>query len=87
MEYGLGRNLNNYKYGNFWVLILVVMEYGLGLGTAPMVAGISSVLILVVMEYGLGLSFPILVNGELMSLNPCCNGIWSRTVWQEPQRL
>ena len=39
----------------------------------------KQVLILVVMEYGLGeVKFPLVLT-QLQRLNPCCNGIWSRS--------
>ena len=38
------------------------------------------VLILVVMEYGLGQSSEIAKGSSFLRLNPCCNGIWSRTL-------
>ena len=60
------------------VLILVVMEDGLVLAIRQVALGAAAVLILVVMEDGL-----VLINMHLMlltiSLNPCCNGRWSRT--------
>ena len=55
------------------------MEYGLGLCDLFVYDKSLPVLILVVMEYGLGLT--IYVSSDLITirLNPCCNGIWSRT--------
>ena len=63
------------------VLILVVMEDGLVLSYFPRKGNKARrVLILVVMEDGL-----VHANGEFVgfstpSLNPCCNGRWSRTI-------
>ena len=60
------------------VLILVVMEYGLGVFPKKMITTQVNVLILVVMEYGLGGSCSFCSVKCCCSLNPCCNGIWSR---------
>ena len=57
------------------------MEDGLEL-IKPSLAGYKweGVLILVVMEDGLELLKLWLINQLKLSLNPCCNGRWSRTV-------
>ena len=62
------------------VLILVVMEYGLGQWGRNRIRRWRSVLILVVMEYGLGLCSYRQIEDLATCLNPCCNGIWSRTL-------
>ena len=64
------------------VLILVVMEYGLRHMGQTQRRGLSCVvvLILVVMEYGLRLETAMRGQQRLTCLNPCCNGIWSRTL-------
>ena len=41
---------------------------------------VEAVLILVLMEYGLGQGLNIPANREGGCLNPCFNGIWSRTM-------
>ena len=65
------------KSGNV-VLILVLMEYGLGPSCGKGWGQVDCVLILVLMEYGLGREKVLIeVNGK--GLNPCFNGIWSRT--------
>ena len=65
------------------VLILVVMEDGL---VQNYVSNFSRkewrVLILVVMEDGLVLPIMIFIQMIKKSLNPCCNGRWSRTKHQ-----
>ena len=62
------------------VLILVLMEYGLGRSHRGVGRGLSSlVLILVLMEYGLGRDLRGVEGRNLLCLNPCFNGIWSRT--------
>ena len=55
------------------------MEYGLGPAMATVLTGEQSVLILVLMEYGLGHADGNLDGTGGHSLNPCFNGIWSRT--------
>ena len=79
MEYGLwpGRKTHNSSANT--VLILVVMEYGLW-QERLLCRRLrrSRVLILVVMEYGLWL-MQFMCMTIVMSLNPCCNGIWSLT--------
>ena len=74
-------DIKKYKgYGDEWdVLILVIMEYGLGHEKELMNLIPEGVLILVIMEYGLGRFLEFLWSGG-MGLNPCYNGIWSRTV-------
>ncbi len=63
------------------VLILVLMEYGLGRNLRQINEAQRLVLILVLMEYGLG---PRRRSDsrihEWIRLNPCFNGIWSRTM-------
>ena len=60
------------------VLILVVMEYGLRQHSHQLKRQKKpSVLILVVMEYGLRHEVKTFHN--VISLNPCCNGILSQT--------
>ena len=79
MEYGLRQNQ---KYGSnnlHQVLILVVMEYGLRLGHLKTMLKVHIVLILVVMEYGLRQIMKTNMFYIIISLNPCCNGIWSQT--------
>ena len=63
------------------VLILVLMEYSLG-QTNPLLTWfqIRNVLILVLMEYGLGPMVQVPFVWTTSCLNPCSNGIWSRTV-------
>ena len=66
---------------NLSVLILVLMEYGLG----PVPADLQRahqrlVFILVLMEYGLEDESRIVGHFWNLLLNPCSNGIWSRTV-------
>ena len=62
------------------VLILVVMEDGLvHLLIEMIILKLLSVLILVVMEDGLVRSTPCYFCSYSRSLNPCCNGRWSRT--------
>ena len=41
---------------------------------------VERVLILVLMEYGLGQRVARVVRELMQSLNPCFNGIWSRTL-------
>ena len=79
MEDGLVLQPSISKTLTLQVLILVVMEDGLVPNTLAECMILHKVLILVVMEDGLVLavSFPNTV--ELTSLNPCCNGRWSRT--------
>ena len=56
------------------------MEYGLGRSQKAAEYGvIGCVLILVLMEYGLGLVALLLIVIYSICLNPCFNGIWSRT--------
>ena len=55
------------------------MEYGLGLCVDGVIKSLVAVLILVLMEYGLGPCIGYFRVQE-ESLNPCFNGIWSRTV-------
>ena len=66
-----------------YVLILVLMEYGLGQRRQYLFCRVTSVLILVLMEYGLGPDSWQYVADQLHSLNPCFNGIWSRTANNE----
>ena len=62
------------------VLILVLMEYGLGPEFSALHPDVyKDVLILVLMEYGLGQHVVDSYNFSISSLNPCFNGIWSRT--------
>ena len=63
------------------VLILVLMEYGLGPCRCHYLCRhFECVLILVLMEYGLGGLATMWHPARLSSsLNPCFNGIWSRT--------
>ena len=77
MEYGLRLLCLKMRYKHFQVLILVVMEYGLRLYNYTLIFT-SEVLILVVMEYGLR-RFLFRRTRIILSLNPCCNGIWSQT--------
>ena len=71
------------------VLILVLMEYGLGQSLVGDAERLGTVLILVLMEYGLGQSNTYCTpNQRRNCLNPCFNGIWSRTpnlLWQRRQ--
>ena len=62
-----------------FVLILVLMEYGLGRCWQRLYCWRLLVLILVLMEYSLGLVSTRLVALVIARLNPCSNGIWSRT--------
>ncbi len=55
------------------------MEYGLGPVIKRPLCKITLVLILVLMEYGLGHEFKAGVKKWWRRLNPCFNGIWSRT--------
>ena len=64
---------------NFPVLILVVMEDGLVRRACSKWRSSNLVLILVVMEDGLVLIYSWYVSWLAWSLNPCCNGRWSRT--------
>ena len=69
----------NDKLKEWNVLILVVMEDGLVLkDQSPRIFERWAVLILVVMEDGLVLNAYELPQ-MVASLNPCCNGRWSRT--------
>ena len=61
------------------VLILVVMEDGLVPTVKDWMEGVANVLILVVMEDGLVRRQQLLQRMLFASLNPCCNGRWSRT--------
>ena len=61
------------------VLILVVMEDGLVHNVKANITAVTLVLILVVMEDGLVQVEAIGLANALASLNPCCNGRWSRT--------
>jgi len=62
------------------VLILIVMEHALGaLYGDDFIVSICGVLILIVMEHALGDNKNDDDNGNSDCLNPCCNGIWSRT--------
>ena len=88
MEYGLVRCRDQWSLGSSLVLILVLMEYGLVLTDDRVyLYRLEGVLILVLMEYGL-------VHEEAHdeathtqdSLNPCFNGIWSRTLLYSPMR-
>ena len=64
----------------FDVLILVLMEVGHRASRVEKRRrNGQSVLILVLMEYGLGLSKPSHLMVQVACLNPCFNGIWSRT--------
>ena len=63
------------------VLILVVMEDGLVPKVSVGKNGTVNVLILVVMEDGLvPHGGTAQASNEEQSLNPCCNGRWSRTM-------
>ena len=35
------------------------------------------------MEYGLGQEAKVLGHDTIIRLNPCCNGIWSRTAFNK----
>ena len=61
------------------VLILVVMEDGLVLEENTNIVMFGVVLILVVMEDGLVPIQQECTGCSYGSLNPCCNGRWSRT--------
>ena len=61
------------------VLILVVVEDGLVLKSVRVSNVNGTVLILVVMEDGLVPAETIEEARDKRSLNPCCNGRWSRT--------
>ena len=54
------------------------MEYGLGQNNRLAESNVVPVLILVLMEYGLG-QIGDEITLDLTRLNPCFNGIWSRT--------
>ena len=83
MEYGLWRDIIPHKVDESCVLILVVMEYGLWLFEFNNSFQKYFVLILVVMEYGLWQLIFIPFKTLYMSLNPCCDGIWSLTfIWK-----
>ncbi len=61
------------------------MEYGLGLAAkTDVVKAVVDVLILVLMEYGLGHGGTFADEATLKRLNPCFNGIWSRTTDDRP---
>ena len=60
------------------------MEDGLVLGYINDDARAEAVLILVVMEDGLVLTNELVMPLRQFSLNPCCNGRWSRTcLWSQ----
>ena len=79
MEDGLVRYVAMGLVGRGYVLILVVMEDGLVRTTNIRLAFGPQVLILVVMEDGLVPCNGASINVVPSSLNPCCNGRWSRT--------
>ena len=84
MEDGLVPEMTNYsRVAITLVLILVVMEDGLVLTLLTPWNGVRSVLILVVMEDGLVLKQKDALKNAVKSLNPCCNGRWSRTLKQK----
>ena len=56
------------------------MEYGLRLNLKTSIMKTRIVLILVVMEYGLRPHL-MKLKPSTTSLNPCCNGIWSQTLY------
>ena len=56
------------------------MEDGLVLAIRQVALGAAAVLILVVMEDGLVQKVVSTLISLLLSLNPCCNGRWSRTL-------
>ena len=56
------------------------MEYGLRLALTALLSTSCAVLILVVMEYGLRRIVIWQREVHFISLNPCCNGIWSQTI-------
>ena len=64
------------------VLILVLVEDGLGLSEQQPTSGCNCyVLILVLVEDGLGrLLSEATLDTIGMTLNPCCDGRWSRTL-------
>ena len=81
MEDGLEHIVEHEYAPERLVLILVVMEDGLELNKHLNIKLWQQfVLILVVMEDGLELLKLWLINQLKLSLNPCCNGRWSRTV-------
>ena len=74
VAYGLLQRAFRWK-----VLILVLMEYGLGAYSDIRSYRHCDVLILVLMEYGLRLVTRLSSEMTWFRLNPCFNGIWSRT--------
>ena len=62
------------------VLILVLMEYALGVAKFNQMSTKKLVLILVLMEYALGVERIMVNEGEQICLNPCSNGICSRSL-------
>ena len=61
------------------VLILVLMEYVPGASLYRPYPSRRPVLILVIMEQDLGEQLTVLQGLCMILLNPCFNGIWSRT--------
>ena len=88
MEYGLGLGTLTLDAPIKGDLILVLMEYGLGRVWTISYWTTTKVLILVLMEYGLGhgpkLDF---IHQRAARLNPCFNGIWSRTQFKSVGKL
>ena len=68
------------------VLILVLMEDGLWLCAFCGLILFIIVLILVLMEDGLWPDTAKVLGVEMNRLNPCCNGIWSLTHYEQKQR-
>ena len=87
MEYPLGLSTQKSIRPLPRVLILLVMEYPLGQRMSSKNNIYYHVLILLVMEYPLGLVICLSNNPKTACLNPSCNGISSRTVEIDNQRI